>query len=390
MKQASEALEFERAKELRDMITDIDTLMAKQHVSLADHVDRDVFGYAVEKGYMCVQVFFVRQGKLLERNVSIFPQFQEPEEDFLSFVGQFYYDSPALPKEIIMPAGTDPKAVAAFVPERKIIIPQRGTKRKLLEMATENAHVALSERLRLMERDESKTTLSLAQLAEAIGIDRPKRIEAFDNSNIQGTDPVSAMVVFIDGKPAKREYRKYKIRTVTGADDYATMREVVRRRYTRVLNENLPLPDLILIDGGKGQLAAALDVLENELGLSIPVGGIAKNEKHQTAMLLMGEPPSEVPLARGSDGFYLLQRIQDEVHRFAITFHRQTRSKSFLQSALDDIPGIGAKRKQRLYRHFGSLEKIKAASIEELQQAGLPAKLAETMYQKLHEATNKV
>jgi excinuclease ABC subunit C len=379
MQEASEALQFEKAKELRDLIMDIDTLMEKQHVSLADQVDRDVFGFYAEKGYLCVQVFFVRQGKLLERNVSISPHFQEPEEDFLSFVGQFYYDTPTLPKEIVLPMGIDEKLVTGLIPEGKIVFPQRGTKRKLVDMATENARIALSERLRLMERDESKTTLSLTQLADAIGMDLPKRIEAFDNSNIQGTDPVSAMVVFIDGKPAKKEYRKYKIRTVTGADDYETMREVVRRRYSRVLKENLPLPDLILIDGGKGQLASALDVLENELGISIPVGGMAKNEKHQTATLIMGEPPLEVPLKRGTDGFYLLQRIQDEVHRFALSFHRQTRSKSFLQSTLDNIPGVGEKRKQQLYRYFGSIDKIKEASIDDFQKAGINTKLAENI-----------
>lgn len=383
MQEAAESLQFEKAKELRDLIHDIDTLMKKQHVSLADQIDRDVFGYYVEKGYLSVQVFFIRQGKLLERNVSISPHFQEPEEDFLSFVGQFYYDTPALPKEIVLPKGIDQQLVSGLIPEGKIVIPQRGTKRKLVEMATENAKIALTERLRLMERDESKATLALTQLADVIGMDLPKRIEAFDNSNIQGTDPVSAMVVFIDGKPAKKEYRKYKIRTVEGPDDYETMREVVRRRYTRVLKENLPLPDLILIDGGKGQLTAALDVLENELGLAIPVGGMAKNEKHQTATLIMGEPPLEVPLQRGTDGFYLLQRIQDEVHRFALSFHRQTRSKSFLQSKLDQIPGVGEKRKQQLYRYFGSMDKIQAASREELQKAGIPAKLAETIKQHL-------
>ncbi len=383
MQESAESLQFERAKELRDLITDIDTLMEKQHVSLADQVDRDVFGYYVEKGSLCVQVFFIRQGKLLERNVSIFPHFQEPEEDFLSFVGQFYFDSPTLPKEIVLPLEVDVELVKGLIPEGKILVPKRGSKRKLVEMATENARVALTERLRLMERDESKTTLALAQLADAIGTDIPKRIEAFDNSNIQGVDPVSAMVVFVDGKPAKGEYRKYKIRTVTGADDYETMREVVRRRYTRVLKENLPLPDLILIDGGKGQLSAALDVLENELGLAVPVGGMAKNDRHQTSQLMMGEPPTEVPLKRGTDGFYLLQRIQDEVHRFALSFHRQTRSNSFMQSALDEIPGVGAKRKQQLFRHFGSIEKMKEANMEDYRKAGIGDKLAETILQHL-------
>lgn len=174
----------------------------------------------------------------------------------------------------------------------------------------------------------------------------PYRIEAFDNSNIQGTDPVSAMIVFVDGKPEKKEYRKYKIKTVKGPDDYSSMREVIRRRYSRALKEGLPLPDLIVVDGGKGHLGAVQDVLENELGLLVPTAGLVKDDKHRTSNLMIGEPPQIIPLERNSQEFYLLQRIQDEVHRFAITFHRQVRSKSAFQSVLDDIPGVGEKRKK--------------------------------------------
>ncbi len=209
-----------------------------------------------------------------------------------------------------------------------------------------------------------------------MGIGSPRRIEAFDNSNIQGTDPVSAMVVFTDGAPDKKEYRKFKIRSVEGPDDYETMREVIRRRYTRVLKENLPLPDLVLVDGGRGQMSAAIDILENELGLFIPVAGLVKDERHKTARLLFGDPPSEVELRRGSREFYLLQRIQEEVHRFAITFHRQTRGKTMTRSLLDEIPGVGKKRKQILYKHFGSLERMRQASVEEYRKAGIGDKLA--------------
>lgn len=380
---AAESLEFERAKEFRDLIADIETVMEKQNIVLPDAIDRDVFGYYVLQGTMCVQVFFVRQGKLIERDVAIFPHFNEPAEDFLTFVAQFYQDQPALPKEIFLPQGVSDELIQQLIPQVKVHVPQRGAKKNLVQMATDNATVVLKERLALMERDEQRTVRAMEQLGEAMGIGLPKRIEAFDNSNIQGADPVSAMVVFRDGKPDKKEYRKYKVRTITQADDYGTMREVIRRRYIRVLKENLPLPDLILIDGGKGQMAVALDVLENELGLYVPVAGMVKDDRHQTANLLYGEPPSIVDLKRGTEEFYLVQRIQEEVHRFAISFHRQTRGKSMIQSALDNISGVGEKRKRQLYRHFGSIEKMREASIEEYRKAGIGDKLAKEILQVL-------
>ncbi|SFI80016.1 excinuclease ABC subunit UvrC [Thermoflavimicrobium dichotomicum] len=389
MEEAAEALEFERAKELRDLIQDIDAVMEKQHIVFSDQVDRDIFGFVTDKGWMCVQVFFVRQGKLIEREVSIFPHYHEAEEDLLSFVAQFYYDTPALPKEIILPQGVDQEMIRQLVPHAHVHVPQRGVKRKLVEMAEKNARIALEERFALIEKDEEKAMQALRDLGEALGMGIPRRIEAFDNSNIQGTDPVSAMVVFLDGKPAKKEYRKYKIRSVDKPDDYDTMREVIRRRYTRVLKEKLPLPDLILVDGGKGQIAAALDVLENELGLYIPVGGMVKDEKHRTAKLLAGEPPTEIPLPRGSQGFYLVQRIQEEVHRFAIQFHRQTRGKTMIQSVLDQIPGVGPKRKQLLYRHFGSIENMQRATIEDFRQAGIGNQLARTIIEALKREKKK-
>jgi excinuclease ABC subunit C len=252
-------------------------------------------------------------------------------------------------------------------------------------LAHQNAKIALKEKFSLIERDEERTIKAIDQLGEKMGIFTPARIEAFDNSNIQGTDPVSAMIVFIDGKPAKKEYRKYKIKTVQGPDDYESMREVVRRRYTRVLKEELPLPDLIIIDGGKGHLAAAQDVLENELGLSIPVAGLVKDEKHRTSNLMIGSPPTIIELERNSQEFYLLQRIQDEVHRFAITFHRQTRGKTAFQSILDDIPGVGEKRRKTLLKHFGSVKKMKEATLEELMAAGIPANTAQLIAEKLKE-----
>ncbi|QWG35464.1 excinuclease ABC subunit C [Bacillus mycoides] len=380
MYEASEKLEFERAKELRDQIAHIDAIMEKQKMIMSDLVDRDVFGYAVDKGWMCVQVFFVRKGKLIERDVSMFPIYDEPEEGFLTFIGQFYENSSHFkPKEIVVPGSIDSELVERFL-EVEATQPKRGKKKDLVELANKNAKIALEEKFHLIERDEERTIKAVDHLGKQLGIETPYRIEAFDNSNIQGTNPVSAMIAFIDGKPAKKEYRKYKIKTVQGPDDYESMREVVRRRYTRALKENLPLPDLIIIDGGKGHLAATSDVLENELGLYIPMAGLVKDEKHKTSHLIIGDPPESVMLARNSQEFYLLQRIQDEVHRFAITFHRQLHGKSVIQSALDEIPGIGDKRKKVLLKHFGSLKKMKEASVSEFVEVGMPKNVAETIY----------
>nr|WP_206703172.1 excinuclease ABC subunit UvrC [Bacillus cereus group sp. N14] len=380
MYEASEKLEFERAKELRDQIAHIDAIMEKQKMIMSDLVDRDVFGYAVDKGWMCVQVFFVRKGKLIERDVSMFPIYDEPEEGFLTFIGQFYENSSHFkPKEIVVPGSIDSELVERFL-EVEATQPKRGKKKDLVELANKNAKIALEEKFYLIERDEERTIKAVDHLGKQLGIETPYRIEAFDNSNIQGTNPVSAMIAFIDGKPAKKEYRKYKIKTVQGPDDYESMREVVRRRYTRALKESLPLPDLIIIDGGKGHLAAVSDVLENELGLYIPMAGLVKDDKHKTSHLIIGDPPEPVMLERNSQEFYLLQRIQDEVHRFAITFHRQLHGKSVIQSALDDIPGIGDKRKKILLKHFGSLKKMKEASLAEFVEAGMPKNVAETIY----------
>ncbi|WP_459499219.1 excinuclease ABC subunit UvrC [Bacillus sp. C1] len=383
MYEASEKLEFERAKELRDQIAHIDAIMEKQKMIMSDLVDRDVFGYAVDKGWMCVQVFFVRKGKLIERDVSMFPIYDEPEEGFLTFIGQFYEQNNHFkPKEIVVPGSIDPELVERFL-EVAVTQPKRGKKKDLVELANKNAKIALGEKFYLIERDEERTIKAVENLGKQLHIETPYRIEAFDNSNIQGTNPVSAMIVFIDGKPAKKEYRKYKIKTVQGPDDYESMREVVRRRYTRALKENLPLPDLIVIDGGKGHLAAASDVLENELGLYIPTAGLVKDEKHRTSHLMIGDPPEPVMLERNSQEFYLLQRIQDEVHRFAITFHRQLHGKSVIQSALDGIPGVGEKRKKVLLKHFGSLKKMKEASAADFVEAGMPQNVAETIYSYL-------
>ncbi|MDL0421199.1 excinuclease ABC subunit UvrC [Caldibacillus thermoamylovorans] len=383
MMEASEALDFERAKEYRDKISAIETTMEKQKMTMQDFVDRDVFGYAVDKGWMCVQVFFIRQGKLIERDVSMFPFYDDPEEEMLTFLGQFYEKPNHFkPKEILLSKEVDGELAKELLGV-KIIQPARGQKKELVQLATKNATAALKEKFYLIERDEERTIKAIEKLGQEMGIYPPYRIEAFDNSNIQGTNPVSAMVVFINGKPDKKQYRKYKIKTVEGPDDYQSMREVVRRRYSRVLKENLPLPDLILIDGGKGQIEAAKDILQNELNLEIPVAGLVKDDKHQTSNLLFGDPLEVVPLTRNSQEFYLLQRIQDEVHRFAITFHRQLRGKTLFHSILDDIPGVGEKRKRQLIKHFGSVRKMKEAALEDFRAIGIPVHVAETIMETL-------
>lgn len=385
MSSAAEELDFERAKEYRDQIAHIETIMEKQKITMTDFTDRDVFGYAVDKGWMCVQVFFVRQGKLIERDVSMFPIYNEPEEEILTFLGQFYQKANHFkPKEILVQDEVD-LITAEQLLEVKVLQPQRGQKKDIVKMAIKNAKIALNEKFSLIEKDEERTIKAMENLGNILGIYTPHRIEAFDNSNIQGTDPVSAMVVFTDGKANKREYRKYKIKSVKGPDDYESMREVTRRRYSRALKENLPLPDLIIIDGGKGHVEAVRDVLENELGLDIPLSGLVKDDKHRTSQLLYGNPLEIAPIPRNSQEFYLLQRIQDEVHRFAITFHRQIRGKSAFQSLLDNIPGIGEKRKKVLLKHFGSVKKMKEAKVEEFTSIGIPQPVVDELLKKLHE-----
>nr|WP_272873291.1 excinuclease ABC subunit UvrC [Alteribacter salitolerans] len=389
MHEASEELNFERAKELRDQVQHIEAVMEKQKMALTDLVDRDVFGFAYDKGWMCIQVFFVRQGKLIERDVSMFPMYQDPEDDFYTFIGQFYDDDQhKKPKEIFLPEEADEALVSEFL-DVNALKPKKGQKKELVKLAVKNASIALKEKFDLIDRDEKKTIVAVEELGKALHIDTPHRIEAFDNSNIQGVDPVSAMVSFLDGKPDKKSYRKYKIRSVEGPDDYDSMREVVRRRYFRLLKDEQPLPDLIVIDGGKGQISAAQGVLEDELGLAIPVCGLVKDEKHRTSQLMIGDPPRVVPLKKTSQEFYLLQRIQDEVHRFAISFHRNVRKKTMFTSILDDIEGIGEKRKKALLKHFGSVKRLKEASVDEIRGAGVPAAVAEKLKEKLEAEKEK-
>ncbi|HEU7041764.1 TPA: excinuclease ABC subunit UvrC [Streptococcus pneumoniae] len=384
MAAAAQTMEFERAAEYRDLIQAIGTLRTKQRVMAKDLQNRDVFGYYVDKGWMCVQVFFVRQGKLIERDVNLFPYFNDPDEDFLTYVGQFYQEkSHLVPNEVLIPQDIDEEAVKALV-DTKILKPQRGEKKQLVNLAIKNARVSLEQKFNLLEKSVEKTQGAIENLGRLLQIPTPVRIESFDNSNIMGTSPVSAMVVFVNGRPSKKDYRKYKIKTVVGPDDYASMREVIRRRYGRVQREALTPPDLIVIDGGQGQVNIAKQVIQEELGLDIPIAGLQKNDKHQTHELLFGDPLEVVDLSCNSQEFFLLQRIQDEVHRFAITFHRQLRSKNSFSSQLDGIDGLGPKRKQNLMRHFKSLTKIKEASVDEIVEVGVPRAVAEAVQRKLN------
>ena len=381
---AAQSMEFERAAEYRDLIQAIGTLRTKQRVMAKDLQNRDVFGYYVDKGWMCVQVFFVRQGKLIERDVNLFPYYNDPDEDFLTYVGQFYQEkSHLIPNEILIPQDIDEEAIKALV-DTKVLKPQRGEKKQLVNLAIKNARVSLEQKFNLLEKSVEKTQGAIENLGRLLQIPTPVRIESFDNSNIMGTSPVSAMVVFVNGKPSKKDYRKYKIKTVVGPDDYASMREVIRRRYGRVQRDGLTPPDLIVIDGGQGQVNIAKQVIQEELGLDIPIAGLQKNDKHQTHELLFGDPLEVVELSRNSQEFFLLQRIQDEVHRFAITFHRQLRSKNSFSSQLDGIEGLGPKRKQNLMKYFKSLTKIKEASVDEIVAVGIPRAVAEAVHQHLN------
>ena len=384
MTTAAQTMEFERAAEYRDLIQAIGTLRTKQRVMAKDLQNRDVFGYYVDKGWMCVQVFFVRQGKLIERDVNLFPYYNDPDEDFLTYVGQFYQEkSHLVPNEILIPQDIDEEAIKALV-DTKVLKPQRGEKKQLVNLAIKNARVSLEQKFNLLEKSVEKTQGAIENLGRLLQIPTPFRIESFDNSNIMGTSPVSAMVVFVNGKPSKKDYRKYKIKTVVGPDDYASMREVIRRRYGRVQRDGLTPPDLIVIDGGQGQVNIAKQVIQEELGLDIPIAGLQKNDKHQTHELLFGDPLEVVELSRNSQEFFLLQRIQDEVHRFAITFHRQLRSKNSFSSQLDGIEGLGPKRKQNLMKYFKSLTKIKEASVDEIVAVGIPRAVAEAVHQHLN------
>lgn len=374
MLQASEELNFEQAKEYRDLIGYIDHVTSKQHVQFNDLIDRDIIGYHCDKGYLSVQIFFMRDGKLLARDLSLVPLYGDIEEELASYILHFY-EKNTTPKEILMPKFEGDELVAEIL-ECKVIQPSKGNKADLVQMACDNAKEMLEKKFLLMEKNEEMKNGAIEELGALLNISTPHVIELFDNSNIQGAYAVAGMVCFVDGKPSKNDYRKYKIKTVEGANDYASMKEVIYRRYFRVLKDKLRRPDLIIVDGGLGQIKMAKEVIDS-LNMDIHICGLSKDDKHSTA-LLINEDGDVVDIDKKSKLFYLLTKMQDEVHRYAISFHKNVRSKSLFQSVLDEVSGIGEARKKKLLNRFGSVKKMKEASVDELAEV-LPKNIAQSL-----------
>ncbi|MCX2454809.1 excinuclease ABC subunit UvrC [Lacticaseibacillus nasuensis] len=382
MKTAAADLEFERAAELRDQLHYIEVTVEKQKIISTDRTQRDIFNFYMDKGWISIQVFFIRQARLMKRESRLFPIVNSAEEEFESFILQFYdRKNNVRPKEVLVPKGVN-NAVLAEVLDLPVRTPQRGEKRDLMALAKKNARIKLEEKFRLLELDNRTTIGAQNEIMDALGLPHGHVIEAFDHSHIQGTDPVSAMVQFVDGQAEKTNYRKYKLAQAEGdhsANEDANTREVIRRRYTRLLKEHAALPDLILMDGGAIEMNAAKDVLVNELNLDIPVAGMVKNNKHKTAALLFGDQDDPIDLDPKSQGFYLLERIQDEVHRFAITFHRQLRNKNSLSSRLETISGVGPRTRAKLMREFKTIPHIREASVADIQALGISKTVAQAI-----------
>lgn len=379
MMTASENLQFELAKEYRDLIRSIEYVTAKQNVQFGDYKDRDILGYFIGKGYISIQLFFMREGKLLYHDFNLEPVGEDFEEDLIRFLVTYYQTHPE-PYELLIPQDVDLELLTEIL-SCHVLQPQRGDKKSLVEMANKNAKEALEKKFLLKEKTDEKTILPIIELGQKLGIDTPHTIELYDNSNIQGAYAVAGMVVYKDGVPSKKDYRKYKIKTVEGPDDYASMKEVIYRRYYRLLMEQKEMADLIIVDGGLGQIKVAKEVIDS-LNLSVHICGLSKDDKHSTAMLL-DEDGNQVPIDTKSPLFFLLTRMQDEVHRYAISFHRQVRSKSLFSSILDEVEGIGEARKKKLLNHFKSVKKMKEASLEELE-AVIPKNTAAKLYEVLH------
>ena len=405
MKAASEALEFEKAMEYRDLLTSVRQVAQKQKITSFDGEDRDILALAMDDRDAVVQVFFVREGKLIGReHFHVTIGAEDTKKEVLStFIGQYYAGTPFVPKEIMLPMEIDDaNVVAEWLSAKRgqkvyIRVPKKGQREKLVELAEQNAVMVLTQDKEKIRREEGRTIGAVKEIADLLDLGYVKRMEAYDISNTNGFESVGSMVVYERGKPCRSDYRKFKLKTVTGPDDYASMREVLTRRFTHGMEEraqnkekNLAqeygsftkFPDLILMDGGKGQVNIALEVLD-ELKLAIPVCGMVKDDHHRTRGLYFNN--EEIPIDRHSEGFRLLTRIQDEAHRFAIEYHRSLRSKQQVRSILDDIPNIGETRRKALMRQFQSLEKIREASVEQLRDVdGMNEKAAQSVYQFFH------
>lgn len=363
MQKESEQLNFEKAKELKELLDYINITLLKQKVELEDTLNRDVFGYYENKGYLSMQVLFIRGGKIVGRHSKIIPIIDELEDEVTRYIASFYEKDILPPKEVLVPSIVETSLLEEVL-KIPVKSPIRGLKKNIVEMANQNAKITLDNEFELIKKDEAKTIDANEELKEKLGLDKLDRIELFDNSNLFGNFNVSGMVVFINGKPNKNEYRKFKI-SVDKNDDYGTMKEVIYRRYFRVLKDNLTRPDLIIVDGGVGQIKIATEIIAS-LGLNIPVIGLKKNDKHHTESLIT-KTLKEIPIDHKSNLFYYLERMQDEVHNFTIHYHKELRSKGALESILENIEGIGKKRKEELLKKYKTINKIKEADNKELE-----------------------
>ena len=373
---ASEQLQFERAQEIHELMNSIRHVVDKQQIDFKDHLDRDVFAYYVDKGYISIQGFFMRGGKLLERSLSVTPLYEEEMEAFVAFIAQYYAHNP-LPNEILIPREYDAGMLRELYGE-KIVQPQRGDKVKLVEMALRNAKNAHEQKFTLVERKDQQKQLAMGQLSR-IFQKEIHRIEIFDNSHLAGTFTVSGMVVFLDGEPHKPGYRLYRLGEYRS--DMDSMREVLYRRYFRLLKEGAALPDLLVVDGGYQQVEAAKEIRE-QLDLDLTICGLVKDEHHNTSNL-MDDQGMIIPIEKEGPLFFLLAQMQDEVHRFAISYHRRLRKKAMTRSILDEVEGLGEVRKKAIWKKFGSLKNLRAASVEEIRTV-VPEKVAENIYHLLH------
>ena len=379
MLKESEAMHYEKAKELKELLDYIKITLVKQKVEIQDTIDRDIFGYYVNKGYLSIQVFFIRNGKILERHSKIIPLIDEVNEELTRYIASFYQKNFLLPKEILTPDIVDTELLSNYF-NIKVLSPQKGVKAKLIEMANKNAEITLNNEIELISKDEKRTFEANLELKEILKLEKLDTIEIFDNSHLFGTFSVSGMAVFKNGVPSKNDYRKFKL-TTPGNDEYGFMKEVIYRRYFRVLKDNLTKPDLIIVDGGIGQIHVAREVIDS-LWLNIPVIGLKKNDKHATESMLAFEPIEEIKIDKKSNLFYYLERMQDEVHNFTINYHKQIRSKGAMESILDNIEGIGSVRKKELQKRFKTNKALKEASLEELKEI-LPDNVANNLYELL-------
>ena len=377
MEKQSSLMNYEKANEYKQLLDYIKVTLTKQKVEINAKEDIDVFGISEYKGYLSIQVFFIRSGKILERHSKITPIIGEINEMLSNYIATFY-DNFVLPHEIYVPINLD-DGLENYL-NIKINVPIKGTKKKLVEMANQNALINIKNEFELISRDENRTTKANDELMSILKLDKLDRIELFDNSHLFGTYSVSGMVVFKDGKPSKNDYRKFKIKIDTN-DEYSMMKEVIYRRYFRVVMDNLEKPDLIIVDGGIGQINIAREVLK-ELNLNIMVVGLKKNDKHNTSSLLAFNPIEELEIDKKSNLFYYLERMQNEVHNFTISYHKKIRSKGSLESVLDNIKGIGKSRKQELILRYKTINNIKKASIEDLSKT-LPNNVANNLYNYL-------